>query len=378
MLFLFQEVLSENHMILGLADSAVGISQFQSFLVLAVYLLLLLILIAPVGVYLLHGWKSRQHDILDGFKPAAAVAYFKCFRPSVTDVNAANAAAKLERFYVMQFGRRLFVLPLLLLLCVAGCLLLLVQLTIMDWFATRDLSRGLLPQSVVLAILGAYMWVVNDQVIRYGRDNIGPADVYWSSFRFAIAVPVAYSFSLAFTDALSLPLSFLLGSFPTSTIMTVAQRVTAKYVHLTDAPDQKQSELQELPGIDTYVAERYIAEGITTISELAYYDPVKLTIRTGLGFSFNLGCVGDALFWGYLQKRIAIAREFGVNGASDCRDLYDDLENEKSAAPTNPKPYHQIVADMASKMGMTFEGLRNLIDQVALDPFTEFQWNCWN
>src|SRR5436190_11162353 len=316
-------------MILALVDSVAGISNSQSRFVLAIYFLLLLILAGPVLVYLWHGWVSRQHDILDGFKPAAAVSYFKCFHASQLDVTENNAAAKLKQFYARQFGRRLFVLPLLLLLGVAGCLLYLVELTVIDWFTTRDLARGLLPQSVVLAILGAYMWVVNDQVIRHGRDNISPADVYWASFRFAIAVPVAYSFSLAFNDALSLPLSFLLGSFPTATIMTVAQRVTAKYVHLTDAPSQKQSELQELPGIDTNVAESYIAEGITTINELAYYDPVKLTIRTGLGFNFNLGCVGDALFWSYLQKKIAIAREFGVNGASDCRDLYNDLNDEQ-------------------------------------------------
>jgi hypothetical protein len=72
----------------------------------------------------------------------------------------------------MQFGRRLFVLPLLLLLMVGGCLLLLVTFTVMDWLGARDLNRGLLLQSVVLAILGAYMWVVNDQVMRYGRDNM--------------------------------------------------------------------------------------------------------------------------------------------------------------------------------------------------------------
>jgi hypothetical protein len=365
-------------MLLAAGDSVAGLSPLQNFAVVAIYVLLMVLLIAPVVVYLVHGWHSRKQDILHGFKPAAAVSYFKRFHASILDVNEGNAATKLEQFYTRQFGRRLFTLPLLLLLGVAGCLLLLVELTVMEWLAARDLSRGLLPQAVVLAVLGAYMWVVNDQVVRYGRDNISPADVYWEAFRFAIAVPIAYSFSLAFTDALALPMAFLLGSFPTSTIMTVAQRVTAKYVHLTDAPDQKQSELQELPGIDTAVAERYIAEGITTINQLAYYDPVKLTIRTGLGFSFNLSCVGDALFWGYLQKKIAIAREFGVNGVSDCRDLYNDLEAEKTAGAGVPQPYHKIVADMASKMGMTVEGMRNLIDQVALDPFTEFQWNCWN
>jgi hypothetical protein len=365
-------------MTLAVIDPVAGLSTFHSFIIVAVYLLLLVLLITPVVVYLLHRWQSRKQDILHGIKPAAAVSYFKRFRASRLDLNENNAASELEKFYVTQFGRRLFALPLLLLLGIAGSFLLLVELTVMEWLATRDLASGLLPQSVVLAILGAYMWVVNDQVMRYGRDNIRPADVYWASFRFAIAVPVAYSFSLAFADALSLPMSFLLGSFPTSTIMTVAQRVTAKYVHLTDAPDQKQSELQELPGIDTFVAERYIAEGITTINQLAYYDPMKLTIRTGLGFSFNLSCFGDALFWSYLSKKISIARDFGVNGVSDCRDLYNDLEAEKSADPAVPKPYHQIVVDMATKMEMTFEGLRNLIDQVALDPFTEFQWNCWN
>ena len=96
----------------------------------------------------------------------------------------------------------------------------------------------------------------------------------------------------------------------------------------------------------------------------------------GLGFNYVLGIVGDALFWSYLEDKIAEARKYGVNGASDCRDLYLDLSDEDKN-PSGPQTYHLLLADMAAKMGFSKEGLRNLIDQVALDPFTVFQWKCW-
>jgi hypothetical protein len=342
------------------------------------YALLLILLVAPALVFLIHGWASRRDDILDSLSPEAALAYLKCFHASedIASLTGKQALEWISRFYRTQFGRGLFVAPLLICLGFGGGLLYVCAITAVEWLMHGALTGGILPAQAVLAVLGSYMWVSNDQIIRASRSNISPGDLYWSSFRFAIAVPMAYAFSAAFKDALALPMAFLLGSFPTSTIMTVSRRVAAKYVQLTDAPQAAESQLQLLPGVDTNVAERLTAEDVTTIQQLAYLDPVKLTIRTGLGFNYVLGIVGDALFWSYLGEKIAEARKYGVNGATDCRDLYLDLGKE-DREPSGPQKYHDLVADLAAKLQLPTEGLRNLIDQVALDPFTVFQWQCW-
>lgn len=332
----------------------------------------LVLLISPALIFLFHGWESRKEAILSGFSPHAAELYLKCFHPAELFSTEKDARAQLKSFYHRQFGRRLFVLPLILCTSAAGALLFLCTLTALEWLRNKTLTGGIIPLQVVLAILGGCLWVANDQISRSYHSDMSPGDLYWASFRLLVSVPVAYSFSQVVPGNTSTVMAFLLGTFPTSTIMTISRRMMAKYFQLTDAGTAQQTELQKLSGIDTLVAERLAAEGITTIRQLAYYDPVKLAIRTGLGFSYIISCEGEALLYNCVEDKINALRPFGLAGSYECRALWEDLKKpEWKDASTS------IVRSAAAAVGVTPEGFINVLAQVGLDPYSDFQWEAW-
>src|SRR5437660_3824862 len=149
----------------------------------ALYVLLLILLVAPAMVFLFHGWNSRRDDILHVFNADVALSYMQSFHSSETPTeNGRKAVDWLRQYYGRQFGRRLFVAPLLICLSVGACLLYLCLLTATDWLRNGALAGGILPLEVVLAIAGAYMWVTNDQILRTARANLSPGDLYWESF----------------------------------------------------------------------------------------------------------------------------------------------------------------------------------------------------
>jgi hypothetical protein len=201
---------------------------------------------------------------------------------------------------------------------------------------------------VVLAILGAYMWVLFDHFKRSLCDNLSSGDLYWGSFRFVIAVPAAYALAAVFAPQIGRPLAFLIGALPTGTLMTAMWRFSASKLQLTDAPGKNQTTL---------------------------HDPVRLTIRTGLGFGYVLGCTGEALVWVYFNDSLKIVRRFGLVGSHECRFLWEKLKDEDNVI--QQKNAKAIVKALAREIKLPEEAVLGLLEQVAEDPYTKLQWKCW-
>ncbi|HYV34049.1 MAG TPA: hypothetical protein VE988_00005, partial [Gemmataceae bacterium] len=202
-----------------------------------IFVLLFLLLIAPICYFLVFGWAHRRDNILSNFTGPTATYYFRCFhrseglkeldniaaseaqlrdaaarvaavdnlRTQASGLRAANqideavnleqqiaqddalATANLKaaetklradqkaslelfvRYYKSQFGRQHFVLPLLLLMALAGCGLYLVAVSVRQWQASGSVEGGVLPMSVALAFTGGWTWVVFDMVTRAAR-----------------------------------------------------------------------------------------------------------------------------------------------------------------------------------------------------------------
>jgi hypothetical protein len=56
-------------------------------------------------------------------------------------------------------------------------------------------------------------------------------------------------------------------------------------------------------------------------------------------------------------------------GAGKCRNLWDNL--------TSPNEAKAILASLKEALGFTEEGCRNLIREIAEEPFTDFHFQCW-
>lgn len=224
-----------------------------------------------------------------------------------------EAERSLPRFYDARFGRRRYVVPVLL--------LVLLAIIPIDWAIESALAWSghpgtavRLPPQAVAAIAGAYTWVAADVLSRWQYRDLLPIHVTWAALRFAVALPLAYAFGSLVAADLKIFVAFAISAFPTRALVTITRRIFRRKLDLGDAGEKAESELEKLQGIDTRVAERFADEGYTTVLQLAYADPIELTMRcSSFGFSFVTDCASQALAWIYLEDRLATLRVMSIH-----------------------------------------------------------------
>jgi hypothetical protein len=218
------------------------------------------------------------------------------------------------------------------------------------------------------------MWVLNDQITRWWYADLSPGDLFWASFRFAIAIPLGYAISQFAAESIGPAIAFLLGAFPTNSLFSILRKLGREKLNLGEGSGNVESELQVLHGIDARKAERFAEEGITTVSQLAYFDPIRLTIRTNLGYSYIVDCVGQALLWIYTEQDEDKWRKVGLRSAFEIINLWNaftgniQADRDKAVA---------IIRLLASQLTTDEMAVRNVIEEVAGDPYSEFIYNTW-
>jgi hypothetical protein len=178
------------------------------------------------------------------------------------------------------------------------------------------------------------------------------------------------------TLQVGIPTAFFLGAFPTSTLFTAARRFANQQLKLGDDPASGKLELEQLQSIGKEGAERFKDEGISTISQLAYADPVDLTIRTNFDFNYITDCISQALLWIYLGNQLQNLAIFSLRGAYEANCLVEDLQKSSANA-------QQALADVtavlvANKVQISMRTLQMTLEQAAYDPYTKFLVDIWS
>jgi hypothetical protein len=334
--------------------------------------LLFILILTPAIVFLGSGWHVRRRDIIEGFTDEAIQSYFSTFHPQVT-LEKGVFREQFNKYYRSQFGRSRFILPLLLFTCLVGLALCWSALSMPDLLQFGKVSDGEFPTLAIIAVMGAYMWILFDEITKCYSNDLSPGDIYWWCFRLAIAVPMGYSIRGILKDDVAMPVAFLLGAFPTAQLMSIARRIATRKLGFADSENRDVSELQSLQGIDVPKAEQFAAEGITTILQLAYCDPIRLTIRTGLSYSYVVDCTCQALLWIYTEKDTVILRKSGLRSAYEVLDLWLNLEE-----PDEKERSEEVIRDTAQALSRPETSLRNVLKQVALDPYSLFLYLSWS
>jgi len=255
-------------------------------------LMLLAFIVLPLLLYLWNGWPLRRSEIFGTMSDRAVRLYFRQFFPAQA-LPTRRPTDVFHRHYHRRYRRQHFIVPVPLMLVVVGALSWLAVRTAIGWLSGTAGATGL-PTIAVAAVAGAYMWAAMDVISRSRSRAVAPVDLYWWTLRFIIAIPVGFAFAGIFKDEAGAPLAFALGAFPTRTLATVIRRIASRRLGLSESGEGAQSELEKLQGITTGNAERFSDEGISTILQLAYADPVDLTIRTSFAFNYVVDCVSQA------------------------------------------------------------------------------------
>ncbi len=332
-----------------------------------------LLILAPAVIYLFAGWAARRDRLRNLLTPKKLGMYFALFRPSLTDPEADHWKDEFERCFARQYGRRHYIVPLILLGFLAGAGMWATARSLHAWTGlTNDSSPA--PAILIAAFLGAYIWVVQDQLRRFRNENFTAHDVYACSFRFLFQVPLAYCLPALVESDKSVPLAFLLGTLPTGVLMTAGRRIVSKWLKFGESEETGETELIQLQCVGRSHAERFEDEGYLSIAQLAWADPVDITLRTNFDFFFVFDCQNQALLWVYLGPKVKDVYKYSLRGAQEATYL---LERLKSEDEETKKAAWKALSGAAIALYMDPESLRCTLAEVKDDPYTKFLCALW-
>lgn len=353
--------------------------QYIRFIDLAFSFALALLVLPPACYIFIIGWNLRRDQLFSYLNDASLERYRLQF-PWDSPQGVPIQLAFRQRFHRL-YGRRHYLLPLFLLavLSAIGAQNMARSVQAQLGIATSDLALEPIAMS---ALLGSFMWVIADGLDRIRCRDLAPANLYWSSLRLLISVPFGYAISATLAENLGVPAAFFLGAFPTKTLFTIARRLGNQQLKLGDPQSDIGLELTDLQCINRSGAERFQDAGIDTISELAWIDPVDITMRTNFEFNYVLDCMSQALLWLYVEDKEKSKKlyQLGLRGAQEVSWL---MKNLKSISPDAPQSDEQKAAlatlqRAAAIMDIPLQAIYTTFDAVHLDPYTELIWKIWH
>jgi hypothetical protein len=341
-------------------------------------LLLFLLLIAPTVSYFVYNQKQRHKEILSGISSKndeAIKIYFEQFHPAFAP-HEKDIKRRFDLFYKAYYGSSQFIFPFLLFMTIAAVLIYECQEFFRESIRIpfNILER---PEAIfVFSVFGAYLWVVNDHIAKWWNSDLTHKDLYWASFRFALSVPMGYAVTriLGKNADLSLALAFFLGAFPLNSLLAFFRRFGRSKLGMNEEEESTKNELLKLQGIDGAKASYFSAEGITTICQLAYADPIRLTIRTNLGYSYIIDCISQALLMLYTDNKQGYWQELGLRGGFELTNLISSL---KSDNPTEIAEAEAIIKSLSIKLAIPEAAVKNILWEVTNDPYMEFIYLSW-
>lgn len=347
-------------------------------LLLAIFVLLATLLImAPVARFLFIGWAAKREDIMDGQSVDARAKYFAMFHRTKS-IDRDDAFRKFDEFYIQWYGRKRYIgaALLLFLVGVVSSYVGISSAMSLNGSIPREQPPVVLPALALYALSGGYLWVVNDFIRRSRKLDLAPSDIYWGVLRLVIAVPLGYGMSAFFFDVENIKnfIAFSAGAFPLSDILTNIRKMSLTKSSLKDPDVIGNDNVINLVGVNADVAERLANEDITTITQLAYCDPIRLTMRSSLTFNFVTDCMNQALAWEYMEAGMNKIRRFGLRGAVEIHHLYHNLEKgtDEQKAVAN-----SILDSAARVLEQDTITLKMAFFEISGDPFTAYLESIW-
>jgi hypothetical protein len=382
------------------------LSSFAPHLVaLGVGAIFLSLVAYPLAIHLIYGWRRKADDIILSMSDKSSQLYFKTFQK--VDVKRDHSKDKFREFYHQWYGRRLLVFPIFATIIVSGLSAYMLgetgELALRRFSGEDVVSKDYfaLPLVATAAVVGAYAFVAWGIISGVARRNLAPADILGAAIRLTIAIPLGYSFSSLLKEDVGPFIAFAVGAFPLQTVQTIMQRLANKQLGLEMGAHSAADQVTRLSGIDPPTADRIEDADITTITQLAYCDPVQLSMRTYLPFAYVSDIVAQALAWIYLEERLDKLRCIGLRGAVEFRDLLEEMKNANKPLTldvqgnTSNGSSGATVLDMrnidtlggqsavalipkaAKAADMSDAEFLRVALEIACDPYTEFLYATW-
>ena len=326
---------------------------------------LTILLLCPLVYFLTVGW-ARKYDEIDSSLPDhAKCTYLKYYRGYTGAED--KALGEFQHVYKRWYGRQRFYVPVLLVSAMALIENYHLALSLQQWVEEKQITP------VSAAIAGGYAFVTSDFIARVQRGSLSRADILRGALRLAVAIPVGLSFG-QLNSSLAAFIAFGVGIFPLEALTTIIRRVLDDKLKLQSDANSVPDRVVLLSGIDRSIADRLQDADITTVPQLAWCDPIQLTMRTNLSFEFVSDIVGQSLAWVYLRDKLSVLQAFGLRGGYEIRVLMLELKEGDASDKAKAK---KVLEKAAEAINMPVEGLSYAFYQIAEDASTKFIYDSW-
>ena len=206
----------------------------------------------------------------------------------------------------------------------------------------------------------------------YRTVDLYPSVLHYLWVRILVAAFVGYVVGAPSKEPADVRAAFAVGVFPLGDLWAwLRTRVDIGGRHETD----DRPSLRLIQGLEREESrDRLDDEGISSVQQLAYADPVGLLFRTNLEWNVILDLIDQAILALYVGESIDKLRPPGIRSAVEFPTIDSRLNGGN---PSEVAIANQIITSTAERLEMTEPEVRNIAFQLNNDPVVGFIWDHW-
>ena len=238
-----------------------------------------------------------------------------------------------------------------------------------------DGGIGGLPSTYVMAFIGGYTWALYELISRARNGDLTPSVLIGVSFRMLSCVPIGYAFSILVTDEVAPFVAFAASAFPVRDVRLFIRRRLLRQIDTQAATAAAAGTREALlratvQGVSADTLARLREINITTIVDLAYADPIRILIETGIPLRPIIDWTDQCVLALYVGSKLDALAPMGIRGALEAAQFFEgqcltraEPQKVKANAAQDAK-----VKEIAQVLGTTPASTVRMLEQVAGDP----------
>jgi hypothetical protein len=274
-----------------------------------------------------------------------------------------------------------YALPLIIVALLSGLMLACSGLWITDRLRQDGTILGRIDPPFIMALWGAFVWSLYEIWSRRKSGDLTPVEVMEVALRFVVAIPIGYAFSLLVFETVPSLAAFAASAFPLRDVRQLLRKQTLQ--KLSESPQGSSSLVSKgylgevLNGIGNDTIVRLEELNVETFLDLAYADPIRLMVKTGVPIQLVLAWVDQALLAVYAAPHKARFDQLGMPCALDVREFY--LDHCLDLATGKEKNWRDdpAVNDLATALGISIVILPQMLRSIYADPQVQFLSSAW-
>ena len=272
----------------------------------------------------------------------------------------------------LYYGPVTYVLPIVMnvIVIAVGITVVMVHLKIPFLLpeAVVNMVRST-PVTVSLGFAGAYILSLYDTLRRCRESDLSVYSLHFTWVHMVLASIIAPLICnmFVFSQPIGQFVAFGIGLFPIKDTFEYFRNATKKRLDIKiDQHPPIGLPMELAQGLNKTVVDRLEEEGITSLVDLAYSDPIKLFLKTNYPWAWVIDVMDQALLINYLGAKIDSLRPIGIRGSIEMSVLGE------SQITTD---INRLTAVVANRLQFSADDVRSLGQTMYGDEQVDLVWN---